>query len=94
MSGVPGPLFHLSPRMRRIVGWTMIIAGIPLWILPLPLGLPLIVPGALLVAAGSPLARRRLVEIGRRFPDVWRRFRTFRKNRPAGRGPRGPERLS
>jgi len=69
-----------SRNVRRAIGWTLIIVGIPLWILPVPLGLPLIVPGALLVVSGSPGARRRLVQFGRRFPTVWKNFHKFRKS--------------
>lgn len=81
MNDRPKPPACLSPRARRIAGWAMIVVGIPLWILPLPLGLPLIVPGALLVAAGSPAARRRLVGFGRHFPEAWKRLRVFKRNR-------------
>ncbi len=69
-----------SRKARRALGWILIVVGIPLWILPVPLGLPLIIPGALLVVSGSPGARRRLVQVGRRFPKVWKNFRKIRKS--------------
>lgn len=70
---------QVSPRARLIIGWTMILVGIPLWILPVPLGLPIIVPGALLVASSSSKARRSLVSIGRALPSVWKHFRLYRR---------------
>lgn len=74
-----------SQRLRRITGWTLVVVGIPLYILPLPLGLPVIVPGILLVISGSPSMRRRFVRLRNVFPAIYAKFKMFRKRRAASR---------
>lgn len=47
-------------RLRLVAGLALIAAGIPLYFLPLPLGLLLLVPGFYLAVGASAWARRRL----------------------------------
>jgi hypothetical protein len=49
---------HILTPARRVAGWIFIVAGLLTVWLPIPVGLPLLVLGALLVGPRSPTLRR------------------------------------
>ncbi|GEM_PF-5776305 len=74
----------LTEKTRRILGWTLVAVGIPLFILPIPLGLPLLIPGFGLLVTSSPATRRAVIRLGRKFPGIYRKIRGRAGLRRAG----------
>ncbi len=53
----------LMQMVRNIIGWPLILIGLIATPLPIPIGIPLLVIGTLLVGTRSPLIRRSLVSL-------------------------------
>jgi len=70
-------------------GFALIAVGIPIFILPIPLGIFIIGAGLLLLVRAWPRARFARIRLRQRFPAFFRRLdgvaqRFSRKPRPAG----------
>ena len=83
----PPPLRNqVLPRWSRLVlGLVLVTVGIPVFVLPVPLGVFLIVPGLYLLASSSPWMRRRMVRVGHAFPKGWAAFKRMRHARRLAR---------
>ena len=66
---------HVLRWIGTAIGALLVLVGIILIPLPTPIGLPVIVIGALILVRTSPLARRAVVRWARRHPGVFKRFR-------------------
>src|SRR4051812_29608462 len=55
---------------QTIVGWVLMLAGLPLSFLPLHLGLPLLLLGLILVLRSSVKAKRKFIEQQQKRPRV------------------------
>lgn len=66
---------HILTPARRVAGWIFIVAGLLTVWMPIPIGLPLLVLGALLVGPRSP-ALRRAGGITERMLRRWANIRT------------------
>jgi hypothetical protein len=59
---------------KRILGWILLIVGIPFYFLPIPIGLIMILFGLALLGKHSPFVRCRLRLIKRFSPNLYRRL--------------------
>ena len=57
------------------LGWLLILAGLPLFLTPIPLGAILIATGLLILARSSARARSVMLRVYRRFPVTLRPIR-------------------
>ena len=60
-------------------GLTLIVVGVPVFIMPIPLGLPMIALGAFLLLQTSSRARLLRRRLARRYPVAARRFEGARR---------------
>lgn len=64
----------LLTKIKLVMGWVMVGLGIPVFFLPIPFGLIMIVSGLLLVFSASPPARRYVVRKAEKHPFLRRRL--------------------
>jgi hypothetical protein len=80
------PRPSLARRARRfalqVVGWGLILVGLPLAVLPGHLGAPLMVVGLIVVLRASRQARRRFIGLQRRHPKVVFPIRRLLRRQP------------
>ncbi|WP_138774319.1 hypothetical protein [Desulfohalovibrio reitneri] len=72
---------RLPPRVRLALGWLLLLLGVPLYILPIPLGLAFIVPGVYLLCGASPALGRRFATLRRSLPRLGGKRGTARGGR-------------
>ncbi len=70
-------------RLRVVVGWLLIILGIPIVPLPIPFGAIMVVVGIALVAPSSPAMRAILRRVRKRFPSFNDQLKRWRNKFPA-----------
>lgn len=68
----------LARTLSSFAGLTLIVVGVPVFVMPIPLGAIMIVSGALLLLRASPRARLLRRAFARRFPDTTRRIERWR----------------
>ncbi len=61
-------------KIKLVMGWVMVGLGIPVFFLPIPFGLIMIVTGLLLVFSASPSARRYVMRKAEKHPFLRRRL--------------------
>jgi uncharacterized membrane protein len=61
-------------KLKLLVGWVMVALGIPIFVLPIPLGIFIIIGGLLMIFSASPPARAYVIRKVRRHPFLQRRL--------------------
>jgi len=62
----------LYVKIKWIAGWCLLLLGIPLYVLPVPLGIFFLMPGIYLLVCTSPDGFRSLDKLEKRFPRIHR----------------------
>lgn len=68
----PGPHVPRGPRayLRLALGWVLVIAGLPMFFTPIPLGVIMVAAGLFVLARTSVRARGVLYGLFQRFPET------------------------
>ena len=71
----------MARRLWLVAGWSLIGVGIPIFLLPIPLGAALVLTGGVILARNSPKARTFMRQTYRRFPRTLQPLRSFARRR-------------
>ena len=71
----------MARRLWLVAGWGLIVVGIPIFLLPIPMGAALVLAGGMILARNSPRARALMRQTYRRFPRTLQPLRAFAKRR-------------
>ena len=69
----------MMQRMMTLFGLLIILIGIPLTPTPIPVGLPMIAIGLVILLNSSDTAKRAFIRWGRRYPETGRKVRNLMK---------------